>query len=253
MLHFWMYSNDLVNGLSVINYAVNSLKLATDANNHSQNFYKSGAASSGLLKLDARLDQKQKDQIKSSWLAAFNDPNSAGVAILPNNIEYQPITINPKDAMLLETRQFDVIEIARFFNISPIKLFDYSKNSYSTLEQTQLSFLEDTVNPYLIMLEQELNRKIFNIAQQNQNEIQFDRTAMLSTDKAALSEYFKNMLVNGIMSINEVRKCLNLNDVDNGDNLFMQLNMSTVDNLINQTPAPAAEPLQQKTKITSKK
>ena len=196
ILHFWMYSNDLINGVSTISYAVNSLKLATDASNHSQNFYKSGAASSGLLRSGAKLDSAQKAQIRQSWNSAFSDPNSSGIAILPFGCEYQPISINPKDAMLLESRQFDVIEIARFFNISPIKLFDLSKTSYSSLEQTQLSFLEDTINPFLIMLEQELNRKLFNQAEQSINEIQFDRSAMLSTDKQSLAEYYKSMLVN---------------------------------------------------------
>lgn len=247
MLHFWMYSNDLINGVSTISYAVNSLKLATDASNHSQNFYKSGAASSGLLKTDIKLTDSQKQQIRQSWNYAFSDPNSSGIAVLPLGVDYQAITINPKDAMLLESRQFDVIEIARFFNISPIKLFDLTKTSYSSLEQTQLSFLEDTINPFLIMLEQELNRKLFTLPEQSINEIQFDRSAMLSTDKQSLAEYYKSMLVNGIMTINEVRRSLNLNDIDNGDNLFMQLNMSTIKNIIEQTP-PDQKELKQKIK-----
>jgi len=97
------------------------------------------------------------------------------------------------------------------------------------------------------MLEQELNRKLFNQAEQSINEIQFDRSAMLSTDKQSLAEYYKSMLVNWIMTINEVRRALNLNDIENGDNLFMQLNMSTIKNIIEQTP-PDQKDLKQKIK-----
>lgn len=248
MLHFWMYSNDTITGISVINYAVNTLKSASDAENHSANFFKSGAATNGLLKANVNLTEAQKQQIRTSWQSAFSDGSSNGVAIVPSGMDYQPISINSKDAQLLESRQFSVIEIARFFNISPVKLFDLSHASYSSLEQTQLSFLQDTINPYLIMIEQEINRKLFNELEQKTNTIKFDTTAILSTDKQATAEYYKTMLVNGIMTINEVRKALNLNDVENGNDLYMQLNMSTVDNLINQTPTAVQKDIKQKTK-----
>lgn len=248
MLHFWMFSNDTINGLSVINYAVNTLKLATDSETHSANFFKSGAASNGILKANSSLTDPQKQQIRTAWQNAFSDGSGNGVAIVPMGMDYQPISINSKDAQLLESRQFSVVEIARFFNISPVKLFDLTHASYSSLEQTQLSFLQDTINPYLIMIEQEINRKLFNTTEQKINTINFDVTAMLSTDKQATAEYYKTMLVNGIMTINEVRKALNLNDVENGNDLYMQLNMSTVKNLINQTPAPNQQKIKQKTK-----
>lgn len=247
MLHFWYYSNDLVNGLSVINYAVNSLKLATDCENHSQNFFKSGAATSGLLLSKSKLNEEQKGQIRTSWNQAFANPDSVGVAIVPDGFEYQPISINAKDAQLLESREFNVVEIARFFNVSPVKLYDLNKVSYSTLEQANIEFYEQTIKPYLQMIEDELNNKLISITDSSTAKISFDYTSMLNTDKKTLAEYYKTLLVNGVLTINEVRKALNYNDVDAGDNLFMQLNMSTVDNLINNTPAAVNDVIQQKT------
>lgn len=232
-LHFYLYSNDGIIGVSVINYAVNSLKLATDAETHSQNFFQSGANLSGIIKVQGTLNADQKNQIKNSWTSAFNGNNSIGVAILPSGLDYQPISISPQDAQLLDSRKYTVIEIARFFNISPVKLFDLTKNSYSTLEQTQLSFLQDTILPYLTLIELELNKKLFLPSERKFLTIKFDNSALLVTDKQSEVEYYSKMIVNGIMTINEVRRKLNLNDVEEGNKLMIQLNMNSVDNIIN--------------------
>ena len=75
-------------------------------------------------------------------------------------MDFQPITVNPADAQLLETRQFNVIDICRFFGVSPVKAFDLSKSSYSTVEATQLAFLTDTLSPLLEKIELEFERKL---------------------------------------------------------------------------------------------
>jgi HK97 family phage portal protein len=237
-LHFYYYTNDGVIGVSVINYAINSLKLASDAENHSSKFFKSGASLNGVLNASGTLTAEQKQQINMAWNAAFNNPDSSGVAVLPQNLEFQPISINPADSQLLESRQYSVIEIARFFNISPIKLFDLTKNSYATLEQTQLSFLSDTVLPYITLIELELNNKIFNEVEKRIYKIKFDESVLLTTDMQSTVEYYSKMVEKGLMTINEARRKLNLNDRTEGDKLVMQMNMSSVENIIKQLPQP---------------
>ena len=76
--------------------------------------------------------------LKSSWQTAFSPSTGTpnGVAVLEGNMDFQPITVNPSDAQLLETRQFNVIDICRFFGVSPVKAFDLSNSSYSTVEAT---------------------------------------------------------------------------------------------------------------------
>lgn len=248
ILHLWMYSNDAVNGISVINHAVNTLKIASDAENHSGKFFKSGAASNGILKANQTLTETQKQQIRLAWQSAFSDGSGNGVAIVPQGMDYQAISINSKDAQLLESRQYNVSEIARFFNISPTKLYDLTHSSYSSLEQTQLGFLSDTINPFLTLIEGEFNRKLF-VNNQNLNTIKFNVSELLKTDRQATATYYKDLVNNGLMTINEARKELNLNDIEGGDELFMQLNMSTVNNLTSGiTTTPEQQNLKQKTK-----
>ena len=103
------------------------------------------------------LTGKQKVDLKTSWQTAFSPTTGTpnGVAVLEGNMDFQPITVNPADAQLLETRQFNVIDICRFFGVSPVKAFDLSKSSYSTVEATQLAFLTDTLSPLLEKIELE--------------------------------------------------------------------------------------------------
>lgn len=236
VLDFKMYFDELtMQGISTITHAFQTLNGASDAENHSVNFFKSGAASSGILKVNAKLDAKQIEAIRQTWQSAFNSTTSSGVAILEGGAEYLPITINSKDAQLLESRSFNVEEICRFFNVSPVKIQHLVHSSYSTLESVQLSFLEDSLKPWLSMIEAELNRKLFNNIEQNFLEVKFDATSMLNTDKQATAEYYKQMIVNGVMSVNEVRRALNLNSIDNGNENYLQLNMSTLTNINNNT------------------
>ena len=245
ILHFWLYSNDTVNGISTISYAVNTLKISADAENHASNFFKSGAATNGILKANVNLTESQKTQIRASWQNAFSDPNSNGVAIVPVGMEYESIAIDPVQAQLLDSRKFSVVEICRFFNVNPTKVYDLENSKTVNYEQVNLEFLQDSINPWLIMIEQEINRKIFSVQEQITTNVSFDRTSMLSTDKKAMAEYYRTMIVNGLMTINEIRKELKLNSIENGDELFMQLNMSTINNIVNNTPAPVNENLKQ--------
>jgi HK97 family phage portal protein len=75
------------------------------------------------------------------------------VAVLEGNMDFEPVTISPSDSQLLETRQFNVVDICRFFGVSPVKAFDLSNSSYSTIEATELAFLTDTLSPLLEKIE----------------------------------------------------------------------------------------------------
>ena len=229
ILHFKINSDDFIHGVSVISYALNTLQSASDAENHAANFFKSGAASNGLLKSTQKLDDKQRQDIKNAWFNSFGGADSLGMAIIPNGLEYESISINPKDSMLLESRQYSVIDICRFFNVNPVKAFDLRDSNYSSLEQVNLDFLETSLKPLMKMMEDEFNRKLFT---DNSMSIKFDITDMLSTDKVTTANYYKTLLQSGVLSVNEVRKALNFDEIEHGDNNYMQKQMSPL-NLIN--------------------
>lgn len=221
IIHLLRYSNNGVEGISVIKNAISTLQLSTDIDNQAANFFKSGCSLNGILKVNSTLTEQQRQQIKSSWNTTYNG-NGGGLAVIQGNMDYQQISVNAADAQLLESRNYQISDIARFFGISPLLLGDLSKTSYSTLEQTQLQFLSQTLQPYITMLELEFTRKIFRPSQQGKFFVDWDEKALLRTDKTTVANYYVTLLQNGIMTANEIRKEMGLSEIEGGDTTVMQ-------------------------------
>lgn len=164
-----------------------------------------------------------------------------GIAVLEGNMKYQPITISPKDSQLLESRQFNVVDICRFFSVSPVKAFDLSKSSYSTVEATQLQYLTDTALSVITKIELEINRKVFLKSERGRIIAEFDTSAILRTDKAAQAAYWKDMFYVGAATPNEIRRENNLSRIKDGDKVFVPVNTQTLDNALSQKSLPNNE------------
>lgn len=216
MLHFLKYTVDGVQGISVLSHARRSLNIANQTENTAETFFSSGCNLNGVIKVHSNLSNEQKQDIATSWRTTFGQGNtSGGVVVVPSNMDYQAISVSGEDAQMLQSRQYNVADIARFFNISPVLLGDLSNAGYSTIEATNLQFLSYTLNPYIVMLEEELNRKL--VSGGENLEINLDETAILRTDKAQQASYYSTLLSMGVLSINEVRKELGLNAVEGGE------------------------------------
>jgi len=156
------------------------------------------------------------------------------VAVLEGNMDFEPITVNPSDAQLLETRQFNVIDVCRFFGVSPVKAFDLSNSSYSTVEATQLAFLTDTLSPLLEKIELEFERKLYKPSERNSIDVRFDTSVLLRADKASLASYYSTLFQIGTITPNEIRKALDLPAIKDGDHTFVQVNVATLKNAVKE-------------------
>ena len=227
MIHILNFSYDGITGISTLQHAKNTLGLAMDSESHASGFFKGGANMAGILTVQSTLTSKQKQDLKTSWQTAFSpstgQPN--GVAVLEGNMEFKPITVNPSDAQLLETREFNVIDICRFFGVSPVKAFDLSKSSYSTVEATNLSFLTDTLSPLLEKIELEFERKIYKPSEKDSIDVRFDTSRLLRADKQSLASYYSTLFNIGVVSPNEIRREIDLPSIEGGDNHFVQVNL----------------------------
>ena len=184
-----------------------------------------------MLTVQGQLTQKQKEDIRSSWNQAYNNGGN-GLAVLQGNMSYQPIQLSASDAQMLESRQYNVQDIARFFGISPVLLGDLSHSSYSTIEATQNQFLLHTLQPYISMIESEFNRKLLKPSESNLH-INLDETALLKTDKTALASYYTQLLNSGVLCVNEVRKELGYSEIEGGDKHiipYSKVNDNTINN-----------------------
>lgn len=157
MLHLLKNSYDGISGISVLSYAARTIKTSSSTEQSAQSFFENGCNLSGILTVNGQVSAKQKEEIRSSWRQAYNNGGN-GLAVIPGNMSYQAVQVNAADAQMLESRQYNVQDIARFFGISPVLLGDLSHASYSTIEAVQNEFLLHTLQPYITMIENEFNR-----------------------------------------------------------------------------------------------
>ena len=217
MIHLFKNSYNGVNGISTLSYAARSVKNSNYTEEAALNFYESGCNLAGILTVQGQLTPQQRKDIKSSWMQLGGNN---GLAVLQGNMEYKPIQLSASDSQLLESRLFNVSDIARFFGISPVLLGDLSHSSYSTIEAAQKELVLHTLQPYIVMVEEEFNKKLLKPSESNL-QIDLDETYLLTADKSTEMTYYTGLVTNGIMSRNEVRAKLGLNRVEGADELII--------------------------------
>lgn len=215
ILHIYKNSRDGHTGVGVLKYAARTIDLANYTENSSLDFFAKGLNVTGIIHAKQPMDKRQAQQALHSIEGNVN-ADKAYYKFLPFDIDFQPLTQNAKDAQMIETRLFNVSEIARFFNISPVLLQDLSKSSYSTVEAANLQFLTQTLLPYISIIESEFNRKL--VGEEN-IFIDLDEREFLRTDSQSTANYYVTLVNAGILSRNEVREQLGYNKVDGADEL----------------------------------
>lgn len=236
MIHLYLHPDDLGYGRSIISYAADCLASARDGEKVIGNFFRSGGNLAGILTVDGNYSKDRISELKASFRSTFeNSDDKTPVACLPANVKYQAISVSPLDASLLDSRKFTIVQIAQFFNISPLKLYDLTHTSYNTLEQTQQAYLQDTILPIAVLFQDEMNQKLFKPSQVGQKKIEFNFKSLMATNKEAEAKYYKELLVNGILTFNEVRQALGFPKVEDGDNRVMQMSYTTYENIKNGT------------------
>jgi len=231
MLHFKKYSQDGINGISIIKMAWRTLQISTAAENNALSTFSSGGTKIGYLKSSVPISAEQKQQVLSDWNNAYaNNTDYSRIAVLGNNLEYNSIASTGEETQLLSTREFSVQEIARFLGISPVLLGDLSHSSYSTIEASLLQFLSQTIQPYIKMIEDEMTKKLFKPSEMNL-KVDIDDYALLLSDKNTLANYYSTLVSNGIMTLNEARQNLDLPEKEGADELiipYTDLGMNTL-------------------------
>jgi HK97 family phage portal protein len=236
IIHFMNYTTDGVVGISVLSKARRSLGISWASEQTAENYFEKGGAVTGVLASKAMLNNKQKEEIRTQWQEVMASEDG-GIAIMGADMTFTPITLSASDAQLLETRHFNVEEIARFYGISPPLLGDLTKSSYATFEATSLDFLTNSLQPRLTNIEQELNLKLLS---RREKQVQgmhfaFETEDLLSCTKTDMAGYYRDLINNGVMTVNEVRRKLDFEPVAGGDENYIQLNMTTLTGVKNNT------------------
>lgn len=235
MIHIMNFSYDGITGISTLEHAESAVSLAYYAEGNAKQFFKGGSNIRGYLTTKGySLNKDQRTQIREQWTEGMNleEGTQKSIPVLSGDLSYVPVTVNPVDSQLLESREYSVVDICRFFGVSPVKAFDLSKSSYSTVEATQLAFLTDTLAPLLEKIELEFLIKLYKPSEIARLEVKFDTSAILRADKQAQANYMRAAVQSGVMTPNEWRREMGLEPLPDGDKAMIQVNMQTLENAV---------------------
>lgn len=219
MIHILKNSADGVNGKPVSFYGRKSFALAGAAENTALNFFDSGCAISGILKSSKPLSTQQKTDIKMAWNQSHVAGEPNGLAVLGNDLTYEQIGSNSSESQLLESRKYSVREIARYFGIPAELIGDDINTSYNSLSQAIDALITFTLQPFILILEDEFNRKCLLPSERHLYRIDFVEESLRMPDETAQAQALNSLVAGGIMTANEARKKLGLNPLENGDEL----------------------------------
>tara|TARA_R110000824_G_C15133324_1_gene669237 strand:+ start:127 stop:1320 length:1194 start_codon:yes stop_codon:yes gene_type:complete len=232
MLHFVGMGYDGVKGKSVLTVHADTIGLSLGANVTATSYFGNSTAIAGVLKHPGKLSEEAASRLRTSWNNNYAGPyQSNKTAILEEGIDFKPISIPASDRQLLDSRLFQVQEIARIFRVPPHLIGDLSKANYNSMEQLSIEFVRTTLRPYLVNIESELNRKLFRESERGLYYTKMSVEGLLRGDSQARADYYQTMLQNGVFSINEVRRFEDMNPIENGDEHLVPLNFQPLNNI----------------------
>ena len=209
-------------GYSPIAMAKNAIGMAIACEEYGAKFYANGASPGGVLEHPGTIKDPQK--VREAWQSQFGgSQNSGKVAVLEEGMKYTPISISPNEAQFLETRKFQINEIARIFRVPPHMVGDLEKSSFSNIEQMSLEFVKYTLDLWVIRWEQALTRTLLTPDEKATYFIKYNVEGLLRGDYQSRMNGYATARQNGWMSANDIRELENLDRIpaEEGGDLYL--------------------------------
>lgn len=227
VLHIPGLGFDGIMGYSPIALERNAIGLGLAAEEYGSKFFSNGAKPSGVLTHPNTV--KDPSRLRESWNAAYGgSANSNRVAILEEGMSFKPLSVPNNEAQFLETRKFQVAEICRIYRVPPHLVGDLEHATFSNIEHQSISFAVHTIRPWLVRIEQAINRALFSEKEKGRFYVQFNIDGLMRGDYKSRMEGYAIARQNGWMSANDIRELENLNpipDVEGGNAYLCNGNM----------------------------
>lgn len=202
-------------GRSPLDLFQESLGISLAGQETAATYMSQGATLSGVLEVDRNLSAENRSALKDGWKRMFTGAKAAGeVAILHQGMTYKPLSINVKDLQFLESRQFQITEIARIFNIQPHLIGDLERSTNNNIEQQGLEFIKYTLLPWICRWEAELNAKLFS---DDNTYVKFNVSALARGEMEARTRSYRTLFEIGAITRNEIRELEDMNVLDDED------------------------------------
>ena len=222
VLHIPGLGFDGLVGYSPIAMAKNAIGMAIACEEYGAKFFANGAAPGGVLEHPGTIKDPQR--VRESWQSTFGGSGNANkIAVLEEGMKYTPIGISPEQAQFLETRKFQINEIARIFRVPPHMVGDLEKSSFSNIEQQSLEFVKYTLDPWVIRWEQSIQRSLLSRDEKAVYFVKFNLEGLLRGDYQSRMNGYAIGRQNGWMSANDIRELENLDRIpaEDGGDLYL--------------------------------
>jgi HK97 family phage portal protein len=229
VLHLKGLTLDGVVGLSPLSVGRQALSLSVAAERYSAGAFRNGGRPIGTLNFDKFLNAEQREQARKIYQAITSGAdNGTNAWVLEGGVKYDAIAISPDDLQMLQSRQFQVSELARLFGVPSHLLNDSDKATSwgSGLEQLNLGFLQYTLTPYLKAWESAVSNRLLTSPDRRKVIVEHNVEGLLRADSAGRAAFYSTMAQNALMTRNEIRKKENLPGKPGGDELTLQSNMT---------------------------
>lgn len=222
VLHIPGLGFDGLVGYSPIAMARNAVGMGLAVDEFGAKFFEKGAAPAGVLEFPGIVGDQ--DKVRESWEKVYGGSGNTGkVAILEQGMKYSPISIPPDQAQFLETRKFQVDEIARIFRVPPHMIADLEKSSFSNIEHQGIEFVTFTLNQWLVRWEQQLSKALLTPEEKKTYFFKFNVDGLLRGDYESRMNGYATGINNGFLSPNDVRRLENMDLIpaEQGGNKYM--------------------------------
>lgn len=225
-------------GVSTLQYASRTMAISTNADLANVETFKSGGILSGFVSGKGgtvgfgTLQDKQLKSVAEDVESQINSGKK--IFNLPGEMSFNQISLSPADIELLSTKQFNVLDICRFFGVHPDKVFAQQSSNYKASEMSQVAFLTDTLQPILTLIEIEMQVKLIPKELDDKYRINFDIEPLLQTDLLTHADYMSKTIAAGVKSVNYWRKKSGMPPAENGDQVLVSANLKTLDGLIRE-------------------
>lgn len=214
VIHLKRYSADGITGIGVLQQANEILDLARFTDRSASRYFEQGGNLQGVITKHGMMTPQQAQDYKRSWREAYG-PDGSGVAVLSGDMDYKPVQQSAANSQMLESRQYNVYDIARFFQMPPVLLG--AESGTVNIEELQNMLVWQTLSPWIALIERELSRKLLNKPAERYYRVNLDETYLLRGNIIAKSQWYQTMLSTGVMSPNEVRQELGYQRIEGLD------------------------------------
>lgn len=239
-LHFFMQPDSTgFKGQSIPSFAYKTINLSAATEKAANDYYSTGGSLFGLITTNSTTPQvgtqdKTMKTLRQSWDEARSQSNGTGTIFIPADLKFQQLSSSAKDSALVESRLYNITEIARWLNISPVLLGNLEHTQYGSMTDAQRDLILHTLAPYVSMIEEQCNKKLIMPSRHCKEYVDLDENSIMAIDKASEASYYNTLVSGGIMSVNEARHKLGLPNIDGGDNLIIPYT-NIADNTIGNT------------------